>query len=450
MTWNGTSNVTPSLSPGTYRVRWEERRLLDILAQMPVVVLTGARQVGKTTLLRHLEKTLQQTRSCRYLTLDDLSVAQQARDDPRSLWEGYELVIIDEVQRDPRLLPAIKAAVDEGRWQSVSGETDVAPRFILSGSANLLLMHRVAESLAGRAAYLVLRPFTVGELAGDETPSPLLQDLFHGMLPTPGSATRELDPYAFIARGLMPGLHLGPDVVAPHVWWDGYVTTYLERDLRSLADVSSLIDFRRVMQALALRTGRLLNQAEVARDTAVPPATLSRWLNLLETGHLGQRLPAYFSNRGQRLVKMTRLFWTDAGLPAFLAGLSAPGAAEQSREGGSLLENLVYHHLSVLSGLLDPPARLYHWRTQRGAEVDFVAEQGQALVAFEVKSARRVTYNDAKGLRAFLADHQECRAAVLVYRGSEVVPLGSRVVALPWEFLARGGPPPAITARSTR
>jgi len=124
------------------------------------------------------------------------------------------------------------------------------------------LMHRVAESLAGRAAYRVLRPFTVGELAGDETPSPLLQDLFDGVLPAPGSATSELDPYAFIARGLMPGLHLGPDVVVPHVWWDGYVTTYLERDLRSLAAVSSLIDFRRVMQALALRTGRLLEPLE--------------------------------------------------------------------------------------------------------------------------------------------------------------------------------------------
>jgi predicted AAA+ superfamily ATPase len=440
VTWNETSNAAQFLSSGTYRVRWEEQRLLDLLGQMPVVVLTGARQVGKTTLLRHLEKSFQQARSCRYLSLDDLSVAQQARDDPRSLWEGYDLVIIDEVQRDPRLLPAIKAAVDEARWRWVGGETDVAPRFILSGSANLLLMQSVAESLAGRAAYLVLRPFTVGELAGDETPPPLLHDLFDGRLPALGSTTSELDPYAFIARGLMPGLHLGPDLVAPHVWWDGYVTTYLERDLRGLADVSSLIDFRRVMQALALRTGRLLNQAEVARDTAMSPATLSRWLNLLETGHLGQRLPAYFSNRGRRLLKMTRLFWTDAGLPCFLAGLSAPGAPEESREGGSLLENLVYHHLSVLSGLLDPPARLYHWRTQGGAEVDFVVEQGQALVAFEVKSARRVTYDDAKGLRAFLADHQECRAAVLVYRGREVVPLGSGVVALPWEFLARGGP----------
>lgn len=438
MIWDASGQGVQLTSQGTYRARWEEPRLLSMLAHMPVVVLTGARQVGKTTLLRHMEKSLRQTRSCRYLSLDDLSIAQQARDDPRSLWEGYDLVIIDEAQRDPHLLPSIKAAVDDARWQAVSGETSAGPRFILSGSANLLLMHRVAESLAGRAAYLVLRPFTVGELAGDEVPPPLLGDLLQGRLPVAGSTASELDPYALVARGLMPGLHAGPEPVAPSVWWDGYVTTYLERDLRSLSDVSSLIDFRRVMQALALRTGRLLNQAEVARDTGTSTATLSRWLNLLETGHLAQRLPAYFSNRGQRLVKMTRLFWTDPGLLAFLAGLSASDTLGESREGGSLFENLVYHHLSVLSGLLDPPAALFHWRTQRGAEVDFVIERGQALVAFEVKSNRRVSYNDAKGLRAFLADHQECRAAILVYRGQEVVPLGSGVVAMPWEILARG------------
>ena len=466
MSWNNISSLLP---PGTYRQRWEEDRLQSMLAQMPVVVLTGARQVGKTTLLRHLEASLRQATSCRYVTLDDLSIAQQARDDPGSLWEGYDLVIIDEVQRDPQLLRTIKAAVDEARWQSMAGEagpgaasgsgrlldtgprfTGPGPRFILSGSANLLLMHRVAESLAGRAAYLVLRPFTVGELAGDEKPSTLLQDLLEGRLPAsgsgpapgsgsaPGSATDELDPFPFITRGLMPGLYGSPDPVEPRLWWDGYVTTYLERDLRNLADISSLIDFRRVMQALAVRAGRLLNQAEVARDTAVPPATLSRWLNLLETGHLGQRLPAFFASRGQRLVKMARLFWADAGLPAFLAGLSAAETLADSREGGPLFENLVHHHLSVLAGLLDPPGRLYHWRTQRGAEVDFVVERGQALVAFEVKSARRVTYNDTEGLRTFLAAYPECRAGVLVYRGREVITLGSRVVALPWEFLVRG------------
>ncbi len=138
-----------------------------------------------------------------------------------------------------------------------------------------------------------------------------------------------------------------------------------------------------------------------------------------------------------------RVRWEERRLRDVLA--QAPGGGAYRRAPGGKDHaapppGLVYHHLSVLSGLLDPPARLYYWRTQRGAEVDFVAERGQALVAFEAKSARRVTYNDAKGLRAFLADHPECRAAILVYRGPEVVPLGSRVVALPWEFLARGAP----------
>jgi uncharacterized protein len=440
-----TRNDIAPLPVGTYRSRWEEERLRRMLAQMPVVVLSGARQVGKTTMLRHLEATLRDSLSCRYVTLDDLSLAEQARDDPRSLWEGYDLVIIDEVQRDPALLRSVKMAVDEARWQALTprapGGTIASgpsgtPRFVLSGSANLLLMQQVAESLAGRAAYLVLRPFTLSELTGQETPPALLESLLAGGLPAPGPiTTSEADAYGYIARGLMPGLYSGLELTDARVWWDGYVATYLERDLRNLAEVSSLIDFRRVMQALALRTGRLLNQAEVARDTATSQATLSRWLNLIEAGHLAQRLPAYFSNRGQRLVKMTRLFWTDPGLPAVLAGLP-PGGVEDSREAGPLFENLVYHHLSVLAGLLDVPGRLYHWRTQGGVEVDFVIERGQDLVAFEVKSGRRVTYADGRALRGFMAHNENCRAGVIVYRGNEVIPLGSHVIAVPWETVA--------------
>lgn len=448
-----------SLSLGDYRPRWEEDRLRKLLPQMPVVVLSGARQVGKTTLLRHIEATLRDSLSCRYITLDDLSLAQQARDDPRSLWEGYDLVIIDEVQRDPALLPAVKMAVDEARWQALVSPEPASPsapllgptlapapsrtarpRFVLSGSANLLLMQQVAESLAGRAAYLVLRPLTLGELVGRTTPPVLLEALLAGRPPAPGPiATVGADAYAYIARGLMPGLYSGTEFPDPRVWWDGYVSTYLERDLRNLAVVSSLIDFRRVMQALAARTGRLLNQADVARDTATSQATLSRWLNLIEAGHLAQRLPAYFSNRGKRLVKMTRLFWTDPGLPGFLAGLP-PEDIEDSREGGPLFENLVYHHLIVLAGLLDSPGRLYHWRTLGGAEVDFVLERGQDLLAFEVKSGRRVTFADGKGIRAFMAGNENCRAGVIVYRGDEVIALGSRVVAVPWQLIAGGSP----------
>lgn len=466
MTWDD-FDIEPLLnvqSPSGYHIRWQERRLLTLLRYMPVVVLTGARQVGKTSLLRHLDEGFrQQSRLCRYVTLDDFSMAEQARDDPHSLWDGYEVVMIDEVQRDPRLLSALKVAVDETRWRGMSGastartpeaggagrpEPHLEPRFILSGSANLLVMNRVAESLAGRAAYMVLRPFAVGEILGDETPPALLDDLFAGWLPdsrwsakraaelgiTPGA----LDAYSFISRGLMPGLHAGAgtDRVASSAWWEGYVATYLGRDLRDLAEVSSLIDFRRVMQALAAQTGRLLNQTEVARDTATPTSTLSRWFNLLEAGHLAERVPAFAENRGQRVVKAPRLYWSDPGLPVFLAGLSEAEPLEETREAGPLFENLIYHHLSVLAGLLDPPARLYHWRTQRGLEVDFVLERGQAVLAFEAKSVRRVTYGDAKGLRAFMAAHEQCKAGILVYRGSEVIPLGSRVVALPWEFVS--------------
>lgn len=385
-----------------------------------MVVLTGARQTGKSTLLANEAPF----REWRYVTLDDLDTLAQARRDPRELWAGTTCVVLDEVQRAPGVLDAVKVTVDR----------DPSVRFALSGSANLLLMQHVSESLAGRAAYFELGPMTLGEARGTAAPS-VLPDLLDGRLPAEG-ARRRVDPLPFMTRGLMPRLLGASDAEAVR-WWEGYVATYLERDLRQLSQVDSLPDFRRVMGALALRQGSLLNRSEIARDTSVTQPTSHRYINLLQTSLLLDLVPSYAVNRTKRLVKAPRPYWFDTGLASFLSGHYDITSLRASREAGSAFECLALMHLSVLSRLLTPQGRLHYWRTVGGTEVDFVLEHGRRLLAFEVKLATSAGYGDTAGLRTFMRDYPECVAGVVVHAGDEVRVLSDRIVAVPWALLAQ-------------
>ncbi len=299
-------------------------------------------------------------------------------------------MVLDEVQKAPELLPAIKRAVDEhpGRY-----------RFLLSGSANLLLMGNVSESLAGRAVYLVLDPLTLGELHGQPPPT-LLADVLAGRWPEEGMLPEALpDPLPLLQRGFMPALLALTDAGGVICrWWEGYVATYLERDLRQMSQVESLVDFRRVMALLALRTGQLLNQSEVARDAGLSQPTIHRYLNLLEATHLFERVPTYLGSHTTRLLKSPRVFWSDVGLAVFLAGYYSADELADARELGAFFETLIYQHLRVSCSLLTPRGRLHFWRTQTGDEVDFVIEHGRRVVGIEVKMTDAPGYRHAAGL----------------------------------------------------
>lgn len=409
-------NTSQEQSP--YLPRWAAASLRSGLSAFPVVVLTGARQVGKSTLLANEPPF----NGWRYLSLDDFDVLDQARRDPSVLWAGAEGVVLDEVQKAPGLLDAVKLAVDR----------DPSRRFALSGSANLLLMQQVTESLAGRAAYLELGPMTLGETRGLPASS-LLNDLLDGRLPAEGTSER-VDPLPAMTHGLLPRL-LGATDAQAATWWQGYVATYLERDLRQLSQIDSLPDFRRVMEALALRQGSLLNRSEIGRDTSVTQPTAHRYINLLQASSLLTLLPPYAVNRTKRLVKSPKPYWFDAGLSSFLAGHFTMESLRGSREAGAAFETLVLAHLRVATGLLTPAARLHYWRTVSGREVDFVVEHGRRLIAIEVKLASSAGYGDTAGLRAFMAEYPTCAAGVVVYSGDEVRVLGERMVAIPWTML---------------
>ncbi|MFH1609029.1 MAG: ATP-binding protein [Candidatus Bipolaricaulota bacterium] len=403
-----------------YRPRWIEDLLAEAVRAHPVVVLTGARQVGKSTLLRHAPAVA----GWPHRSLDDLDVLAQAERDPEALWAGARAVILDEAQRAPQVFLAVKRAVDRDRGR----------RFVLSGSANFLLLRQVSESLAGRAVHFVLRPMTLGELEGKRFP-PLLSALFEGNLPPEKRVGDAPNPVSIVLNGFMPSLAWLPSPTEAVQWWEGYVATYLERDLRDLSQIASLSDFRQVMGLTALRTGQLVNQTEVARDAGVSQPTVHRYLSLLETSFLLHRLPAFAKSKSKRLIKSPKIYWADPALAAFLMGHYTEEAVRGAREEGALFENVVLLHLLVLAEILRPKARVYYWRTVSGAEVDFVVEWGRKLVAFEVKPGERARYSDVKTLQTFLSEYPECQAGVLVYGGGEVVRLGERIVAVPWQLL---------------
>lgn len=387
------------------------------LRTFPVVVVTGARQTGKTTLVRDLLAS----RDRRFLTLDDLAVLDRAEREPDALVHGSGAMTLDEVQRVPDLLRAVKRAVDE----------DPSPgRFLLTGSANLLLMRTVSETLAGRAVYLRLGPLTEREKACRAGPPPwgdLLAaadaDAAERILARGGHPAADWRA-ACVQGGLPPVLGLTAEARAR--WFDGYVATYLERDLQQLSTIAALADFRRLLAAAAARVGALVNRADLARDAALSRPTAHRYVNLLEVSFQLRLLPAYSANRGQRVVKSPKLYFGDTGLAAHLAGLHRPAEAS-----GALLEHLVLAQVDAWRETVAPRPEVFFWRTAAGAEVDFVIEQGRRLLPIEVKSARQARPSDAKGLEAFLGAHARARFGLLAHDGPSTERLGARVLAVP-------------------
>lgn len=405
--------------PEYYVKRWITPLLRKSLEDFPVMVLTGARQVGKSTLLLNEEPFNQ----FRYLSLDDFDVIRQAQENPNALWAGTDHVILDEVQKAPDLMAAVKQNVDR-----TNGRT----KFVLSGSANLLLMKQISESLAGRAIYHVLDPLTLGEINSSE-PTSLFKEILSGNWPEEANDSSPLpDAVPFIQRGLMPTLLRLSNESSYVQWWDGYVSTYLERDLRQISQIDALVDFRRVMELLALRTGQLVNQSDLARDAGLSQPTVHRYLNLLETTHLFERVPAYTMNRTTRLLKSPKAFWNDCGLASYLSGYYQIDELRQSREIGHLFETFIYHHVRVLANLMTPPARLFHWRTHAGNEVDIILEYGRKILAIEVKQTTKPGYGDTNGLKAFLSNHPTAVGGLLLHSGTETCWLGEKILALPW------------------
>jgi hypothetical protein len=401
-----------------YKKRLIGDKIKKAIDSFPVVVLTGARQVGKSTFLK------EEFPDFKYLNLDEFTILEQAQIDPYSLWIGAEKVIIDEVQKCPEILLAIKNTVDI---------TQRKIKFILSGSSNLLLMKEISESLAGRAIYFEMFPMTYREITGNIEKINFLklwQDDF-----IEEETLEKINPIPFILKGFMPPLLYINDLDSILLWWEGYVKTYLERDLRDLSQIENLLDFRKLMSVLAPITGNIINQTEIARDIGLSQPTVYRYLKLLEILNIIRKVPAYFSSRIKRVIKSPKIFFIDPALCAYLSEYHDEETIKNARELGNFFETMVFLHLQVYSELLNPKGKLYYFRSITGKEVDFILEWRRKLLAFEVKLTENPTIKDIKNLIDFIEENPDSIRGVLIYTGDSVKYLHSKVIAIPWWWL---------------
>lgn len=411
--------IAHTVVDASYLPRHAAGLLKRALAAAPVVVLMGARQTGKST-LAEAEPFLADRL---YLTLDDPETHERARLAPNDLVRSAARLTVDEVQREPDLLLAVKRAVDGDRPRRNG-------RFLLTGSANLLLMRRVSETLAGRATYVHLWPLTRRERLGRGTPG-IWSDLLAAPAPEWYDLVESRDQAPADWRTeVRAGGYPTPAVAldgheARSLWFDGYVRTYLERDLQSLTAVGNLVDFRRLMRAASHRLGGLVNQADVGRDLQLPRTTVQRHLHLLETSFQLVRLPPYSVNRGKRLVKSPKLYWSDPALALWLSGAAAAS--------GEHLENLVLADLLVWRDGQAPAPDVLFWRTTTDREVDFVIEAGGRLLAVEVKAGANPGLGDVRGLRLFQQDYRDRFAGgLLLHGGRDTQWMAEGILAAPW------------------
>lgn len=401
--------------------RMLQQGLRDAMADTPVVFVAGARQTGKSTMVQELHSQLP---GSVYRTLDDLNVLAAARLDPKGFVESLPAcAFLDEVQRAPELFLPIKATVDRDRRPG---------RFVLTGSANVLALPRVADSLAGRMEILTLWPLAQAELAG--TSPQLIDACFAGELVSlrvPAKAGDRL--FARIVAGGYPEPVQRKTSEARARWFDGYLASMIERDVRALAQIEGTIHLPRLLAALAARAGSPLNYADLGRTLGLNQVTLKRYLALLETLYLIVRLPAWAVNLDKRLAKTAKIYFNDAGMLTHLLGIDATTLEDQPGARGPVVENFAIMELMKLAAHAASRPRLYHFRTSAGLEVDLLLENRRhELVGIEIKAAATVTESDFRGLRGLGESvGKRLRAGVLLYAGHELYPFGERMWAVP-------------------
>ena len=398
--------------------RFTQENLHDALADAPVILIHGARQCGKTTLALSTTKDL----GYRYISFDDINQLQAAQVDPIGFINSLpEHVVLDEIQRVPELFTAIKASVDKNRKPG---------RFILTGSANVLLLPNIADSLAGRMEIIHLRPFAQVELSAQK-PN-FLQQLFNQELtfdrcPILGSTLAHI-----ICSGGYPAALARNTEKRRSIWYRDYITSIVQRDVQEITNIRNLEVLPRLLSVAASQTARLFNAADLASPFSLSRPTIRDYLTVLEQIFLIEQLQPWHSNRLSRLIKTPKMHFTDTGLACSLLGINSQSLWQDRNILGQLLETFIYQELRKHADWHVQELRFYHFRNKDKVEVDIIIEQGRQIVGIEIKAAATVTKNDFKGLQKLRAAcGSQFTSGVVFYDGEHVLPFGEQLYAVP-------------------
>jgi len=405
------------------------------LSHFPVVLLNGARQVGKSTLAKQL---LKEGLVDRYITLDDLTIYTAASADPDGFLAQYEgsKIAIDEIQRVPDLMRAIKYKVDENREPG---------RFLLTGSANILSYPGVTESLAGRMDIVGIEGLSLSELYERKQASSFIEDIFavKKLQELTASWQKKINGAPKLNKqilgkqifyGSFPEIALKQQSSFNARWFSAYQSAYIERDVYDLSRMLDIISFSKLLQLAGLRTGNLLNIKNLSVDVGIDQRTLARYLEILTLTFQVQLIQPWFSNTSKRLIKTPKIYLRDSGFACYLAGLSQPEDLLTHVTNGALFETWVCSELRKLLVTM-PQIKLNFYRTHQGKEVDFVLSKGTQLCGIECKWAESVTEKDFAGLRDLQEANKGNTKGILLYTGQQVVAFSDCLIAVPIQIL---------------
>jgi predicted AAA+ superfamily ATPase len=395
-----------------------QHKLMAAVKDTPAIFIRGARQTGKTTLVTQLLG-----QKANYVTFDDYLALSAAQSDPQNFLAGLadSAVILDEIQKVPELFPAIKLLIDRDRRPG---------RFIMTGSANALVLPKVSESLAGRMEVLTLWPLSTREVSGNA--DDILGALFEAKAPKRTRHREQLDLRSLVIAGGYPEAiaRTGKRRVA---WFSSYITSFIERDVRDIAAIEGRVKLPRLLSLLAARSANLLNLSDLSVSSQIPYATLNRYMALLEATYLVHQVPAWSSNLGTRLVKSPKVYFVDTGLMASLLGVDAERFTKDPTLMGSFLETFVAAELLKLISGSERQLSLYHFRTATRSEVDFVLEgRDGSVIGIEVKASSKVDKSHLKGLRTLQGmAGDKFHMGIVLHSGTELMPLGPKIWAVP-------------------
>lgn len=394
-------------------------QLIAALSDSPVVLIHGARQTGKSTLVKSLAESEYPSK---YITFDDSSILSAAINNPQDFITAYsENLIIDEVQRAPEIFLAIKSYVDKNRK---------AGKFILTGSANVFLLPKISESLAGRMEVLKLYPLAQNEISGNTKNliDELSKEKFN--LNSIFASDSLIDK---VISGGFPEMLTRKDRKRQKVWFSSYITTILQRDVKDIANIEKLTDLPRLLSLFASRAGTLLNYAEFSRSSAIPQTTLKRYISLFEAIFMIHILPAWSGNLSKRLIKTPKLYLNDTGLLSHLVGFESGKVLSDAIIWGRILENFVLMEMLKQASWSDFDLSLYHYRSASGQEIDFIIERGDGkLIAVEVKATSKIDISDFNHIKSFANETgNKFLRGVVFYTGNEIIPFAKNLTALP-------------------